>query len=114
MIDVTMIPAEVKHLATKWANFTTKLKAALQSNVAIDLAAMTGETALDQTIISACDEAIKGCNALIAIADNVGLNARLQRLGSDLTKMEHASEKHTFSFYCVAFETVFNDMFGKE
>ena len=113
MIDITLIPHDVKLIAQKWANFTTKLKAALQSNVAIDLAALAGQSQLDATLIAACDQAIKGCNLLISIADNEGLNARLQRLGSDLTKMEHASEKPTFSFYCIAFETVFNDLFGK-
>ena len=113
MLDITLIPSEVKALATKWANFTTQLKKDLQSNIAIDLAALIpGGTQLDTDLINACNAAITGCNALIAVADNAGLNGRLQRLGSDLTKIEHADEKHTPSFYIICFETVFNDLFG--
>ena len=113
MINIELIPAEVKTLATKWATFTTQLKKDLQSNIAIDLAALIpGGTQLDTDLVTACNAAIAGCNALIAIADNTGLNARLQRLGSDLTRIEHADQKHTASFYIISFETIFNDLFG--
>ncbi len=113
MINIELIPAEVKAIATKWAAFTTQLKKDLQSNIAIDLAALIpGGAQLDTDLIQCCNVAITGCNALISASDSVGLNARLQRLGSDLTRIEHAIEKHTVSFYIVAFETVFADLFG--
>lgn len=115
MIDITLIPAEVKTLATKWANFTTQLKKDLQSGIAIDLATLIpGGAQLDTDLIAACNAAITGCNALIAASDTVGLSSRLQRLGSDLTNIEHASEKHTITFYVVCFETVFHDLFGAQ
>jgi hypothetical protein len=114
MLDITIIPAEVKHLAQKAAAKTQEIETALKSNVVVDLAALfPGGTQLDQECIALCEGAIKGCNALIAVADNAGLNGRLQRLGSDLVKLQHDSSKHTISWYITAFEIVFADLMGK-
>ena len=115
MINIQLIPAEVKALATKFATITTQIKKDLQSNIAVDAAALfPGGTQLDTDLIAICNAALTGCNALIAVTDNTGLNARLQRLGSDLTAMAHAGQKHTPSFYIICFETIFNDLFGND
>jgi len=114
MFKIELIPEEVKNICTKFAGITKQLQADLQSGIAIDLAAMfPGGTQLDTNMIYACQLAINGANKLAAIADTPGVEARFQRLGSDLSMLEHNSQKHTISFYIVAFETVFNDLFGK-
>jgi len=112
-VNIELIPADLRAIATKMANVTTTIKTALSSNLAVDVAALfPGGTQLDAECITACNEALIGCNALIKVADNAGLNARLQRLGSDMTKLAHANAKHTISYYIVCFETLFADLFG--
>lgn len=113
MLDITIIPKEVKKLATKFAGVTTAISTALASNEAIDIEKLIpGGTTLAAGLQGLCATAIKGCNSLIAAVDTTGVKARLQRLGADLTAMEHASDRHSISFYITSFETVFADLFG--
>lgn len=113
--DITHIPADVKKLAEKAANWTKTIEGELNSSKVIDLAKLIpdGEVARE-ALIAICETAIHACDALIQISDNAGVQARLQRLGSDIVALQHSSEKHTISFYIISFETVFRDLFGKK
>jgi hypothetical protein len=85
----------------------------LQSKTATDLAALfPGGSQLDASLIAACEVAIKGCQAVEGIADSPAVVAILQRLGADLTKMQHDGD-HSISHYVAWFEVIFNDIFGK-
>lgn len=109
---VTHITDEVKALAAMAAAYTNKLKAALQSGIAIDFAAIVPEGEADrEAIIAILQEAYKACMAIQAF-DSTGVSARLQRAGSDITQLLHADSKHTISFYITCFEVVFNDLFS--
>ena len=113
-LTIEHIPADVRSLAEKCANITTILKSELQSAVVTDVAALfPGGEQLDTDCIAACNVAVTACKAVENIADSPAVNAILQRLGADLTKIQHSSEKHTISFYIASFEIVFHDIFGK-
>ncbi len=114
-LDITLIPSDVAALCRKFAGMTKQFETDLQSGIATDVAAMIpGGAQLDQDMIAMCQLAIKSAGLLAAAADAVGVSARFQRLGSDLTKLEHADEKHTISFYITSFEVIFHDLFGGE
>jgi len=113
-IEITHISEDVKVFATNSAKVTTAIKNDLQSNVAIDIAALInpfGET-IRQEAISLCTIAIQGCQELTKISDTAGIEGRLQRLGSDLTQLQHTDATHTFSYYCECFEAIYNDLFS--
>jgi len=113
MLDVTLIPHDVKELATKYANVTKTIQTDLQSGIATDIAAMfPGGTQLQKDLIAVTGRAVTALNAVAGLAGNNAGSAILQRLGADLTQIEHASTKHTISFYITSFELVFHDLFG--
>jgi hypothetical protein len=113
MFDITLIPHEVKVIGEKVAGWTKALEADLNANIVKDAAAYIPEgEAAREAVISALEIALQGCNALIAIGDNAGLKSRLQRVGADITAMQHDSNHH-ITHYIVWFETIFNHLFGK-
>ena len=114
--DITHFPKDVRHFAEKAKGITTTIKADLAKGIVQDAAAYIpqGEV-LREELIAICNAAIAGCDALIKISDGAGLNGRLQRLGADIVKIQHASkeEKHNFGFYCHCFQLAFDGVFGK-
>lgn len=113
MIDITLIPGEVKNIAEKVAAWTQQIETDLNSNLVKDAAAYVPEgEAAREAVISVLDIAIKGCQALTAIADTAGIKGRLQRVGSDITAIQH-DHNHSITHYIIWFETVFNHLFGK-
>lgn len=113
MIDITIIPRKVRELAEKAANTTKHIEDYLKTGIALDIAALfPGGTALDATLIATCETAIKACKAVEDIADSPAVAAILQRLGADLTMMQHDGD-HSISHYITWFETVFADLFKK-
>lgn len=121
MIDITLIPAEVKHIAQKWAKVTKQIQTDLETTGAKAIAAYFGPegTAILAGADTLCTIAIKDCNAIIKAMDSPtvqkdirGVQARLQALGADLTKLEHDSQKHTVGYYVICFEAIFRDLFG--
>jgi hypothetical protein len=119
-LELIHIPEDIRAISTTVGNETIKLQAELQSNAAIDIAAVV-DAALGTTVaetvrqdgIAICTTAIAGCKALQGISDTAGVAGRLKRLGTDLTQLAHASNQHSFAFYDECFETVINDLLGK-
>ena len=112
MIDLTIIPHEVKVIAEKAGTWTQQVETDLNSNVIKAAAAYVPEgEAAREAVIAILDTVIAGCKALAAIADNTGIKGRLQRAGSDITRLQHNSD-HSITHYIIWFEVVFNDLFG--
>lgn len=106
------IDKEIHDLAARAANWTTIIEKELTSGIAIDFAAIIpeGEQARE-AILAVCETAGKSLGAVVALTDSAGTKGLLQRLGTDITGLLHGKKK-TFSDYCIAFEHVFNDLFG--
>lgn len=113
--DITHVPNDVKNLAHKAAIVTSIIGKDLKSPFAAELAALipNGGTLLIDAQ-NACEKAMVALNAIQDMTDNPAYSAILQRLGSDLTKIAHSSEKHTISFYITSFEIIWHDLFGKQ
>src|ERR1700761_4395408 len=100
MIDITLIPHDVKVLAEKWANITRQIDNDLNTGIIKTAASYIPEgEAFREVLVAICGAAITGCKALAAIADNDGVKARFQRLGSALVAIQHNNNKHTISYY---------------
>lgn len=113
-IDIALIPGEVVAIAKGIAKKTTIIRNDLSSSIVTDVAAMfPGGTQLDTDCINACNIAITACQAAENIAGSKAVQAICQRLGADLTAMQHDS-KHSISEYIIWFERIFDDVFGKQ
>ncbi len=110
MIDITLIPHEVKIIATKVGGWTQQVENDLNSNVVKAAAAYVPEgEAAREAVVAMLETAISGCKALAASADSSGVKARLQRAGNDITSLQHDGS-HSITYYIIWFEMVFNDL----
>ncbi len=103
----------MQHLAAGGAHLGEEVKAALQSETAIEAEALVdkffpvaGNPRIE--LIALCDAAIKTCQK-IAAEDWSGVTARLQRLTTDTTMLLHG-KKHDISTYIQWVEAVIRDI----
>ncbi len=106
MIDITLIPHEVKIIAEKVGKWTMAIEADLNNNIVKDAVAYIPEgEAARESVIALLETALLGCKALIAISDSNGVKGRLQRLMSDITAIQH-DHNHSITHYIIWCETV--------
>lgn len=121
IVHFEILEGEVLNTLKEIGTFTNKLggwlqtaNADLKSNVATEIAALIpggGQVLTDAEAL--VDEAITVCNAISGIANNSSAIAGiLQRLGTDLSNLIHANSGHSISWFVMAFEAVYNDLFG--
>jgi hypothetical protein len=112
-IELALIPGEVQTLAQQGANLGQEVKAALQSNTAIEVEALVDKffpeaAGLREELITLVTAATNTCEK-IATADWSGVTSRLQRLVADTTSILHG-QKHTLSTYIQWVEAVIRDV----
>jgi hypothetical protein len=113
MIDITIVPGEVKRITGKVALWTQQIEADLNSGIVKDAAAYVPEgEAAREAVIALLHIALNGCAALIALSDSAGVKGRLQRVMADITAIQHDGNHH-ITHYIVWCEVVFNHLFGK-
>jgi hypothetical protein len=121
MIHIDLVPHDVKKIAGDVGKFTKRVREALESKTALEIEAVLDELLPQyanlieedrRALIRICNTAIATCQT-IQDADWSGVEARLQRVGSDITRLLHG-ELHGISAYIQWFEVVFNHLFGKQ
>ena len=112
-ISLELIPTEIQALAAAGGKLGEEIKAALQSNTAIDIEALINKFypeagPLEAELVTLVTAATNTCEK-ISTEDWSGVTARLQRLVADTTALLHGS-KHGISTYIQWVEAVIRDL----
>jgi Ribonuclease G/E len=116
MIHIDLIDKDIKHLATEVYNVTATIRKDLENGTvqAVEHYAASIVPEIDplyHAVLALCDKVLVTCQ-LIQQADWSGVEARLQRLVSDIVALKHGN-KHGIGKYIAWCQVVIDFLIGK-